>query len=139
MEWHGNITNIFSYVLKSHEYPFLIYRCNCGQLNYELALVKEQKCISSISQLKKLIGEKWRKDGCFMKIIEFIHKIIGKMFFSKLPWSGYCSIESYCLCNYGIYFIWNYYEIIKTKDLDKWGIFKHVIAIGQGWRQGTTL
>lgn len=45
MTWKHNI--VF-YVLKSHEHPFLIYRCKYGQLNDKLTLVKEQKCISTI-------------------------------------------------------------------------------------------
>ena len=44
-----------------------------------MSLIDEQKYISSVSQLKKLLDDKCRNEGCFKKICQVNTSVIGML------------------------------------------------------------
>ena len=59
-------------------------RCSYGSLEDENNLIDDQKCISSVSQLKALVGKKCRMENCDGDITDISHKVCG--FCVKLEW-----------------------------------------------------
>ena len=59
-------------------------RCSYGSLEDENNLIDEQKCISSLSQLKALVGKKYPMENCDGEITDMRHKVCGLCV--KLEW-----------------------------------------------------
>ena len=61
-----------------------VFSCKYGILDDELALIGEQKCVASLSQLKALLGHTCREDQCCGKISRTETLVTGNLYLQYL-------------------------------------------------------
>ena len=93
-----------------------------GNLDGELALIGEQKCVASLSQLKELLCDTCRKDQCCWKISRIEASVIGNFYLQYLN-----SIFNSKKLNAYVFY-WFYYVPLKIYVED--GFFAFFFYLG---------